>query len=468
MTRIACIASLLALLTTTAGAEKPSDFAFGIPLALDGDHAFYRVELPAPVYSGSARTDMGDLRVFNADDAIVPYAYVPHPAPAHERRPALALPLFPLFAERDRSDVSGLSLNITRNPSGTIVSVTTQDSPAAAPEPKLIGYLIDATLLQEPLSALTIVWRENTQGFTTKVRVEASEDLDRWRTVATDAPLLDLQYAGRKLTRNRVELSPVQPKYLRLSWPTSAPPLVLSAVQAELGERVVEPAHEWITATGTAVSGNDNEYEFDLGGAYPIDRIAIDLPEINAVVPAELLARATREQPWRPVASLIAYRLRQDSGEITADPTPVSAAGMRYWLLRIDPKSGGFGRGQPQLRTGWAKQEIVFAARGAGPFVIAYGNPNVGSSALPITTLVPGYQTAKDPLAAAGTARPEASTALGGKAQLRPALDVRRATLWGVLILGVLVLAWMAWRLSKQMQSSSPAGDRGRADSKPS
>jgi hypothetical protein len=38
-------------------------------------------------------------------------------------------------------------------------------------------------------------------------------------------------------------------------------------------------------------------------------------------------------------------------------------------------------------------------------------------------------------------------------ARLRPARDLRRATLWGVLVLGVVVLAWMAWRLSKQVQS---------------
>jgi hypothetical protein len=462
------LAWLLALLATAASAEKPDDFAFGIPLALDGDHAFYRVELPPAVYSGSARTDLGDLRVFNADDAMVPYAYVPRPALQHEARPAFTLPLFPLFADRDRADVSGLSLNVTRNSAGTIVSVTTPDAPANAPEPKLVGYLVDATSLAEPVSALTLGWPQPAQGVATRIRVEASDDLDRWRVLAAEAPLLDLQYGGRRLTRDRVELPPVRPKYLRLSWPAAGSPLALASVQAEFGERIVEPARQWNAVTGSVVSGNDNEYEFDLGGSYPIDRIAIELPEINAVVPGELLARATRGEPWRPVASLIAYRLRQESGEITAEATPVSASGMRYWLLRVDPKSGGFGRGKPQLRAGWVAQQIVFAARGAGPFLIAYGNPNLTSSALAVATLVPGYTTAKDPLAGAGIARPEASTPLGGQARLRPALDLRRAALWSVLVLGVVVLAWMAWRLSKQMQSTPTAQGSTQRDSKAS
>jgi len=315
---------------------------------------------------------------------------------------------------------------------------------------------------------VTLVWPEQTQGLTTRIRIEASDDLERWRTLAAEAPLLDLQYAGHRLTRDRVELPSGQPKYLRLSSPAGASPVALNAVRAEFGERVVEAARQWSEATGTAVAGNESEYEFDLGGTFPIDRVAIDLPEVNAVVPAVLLARATREQPWRPFASLIAYRLRQEGGELSADPTPVFAAGMRYWLLRADPKSGGFGRGQPRLRVGWAVQQIVFPARGRGPFVLAYGNPNFGSSALPITSLVPGYGTEKDPLAAAGTARAEASTPIGGRARLRPAIDLRRATLWSVLFLGVIVLAWMAWRLSKQMQSTPPAQRPTHPDSKTS
>lgn len=451
MKRITVLLALVATAASAEGSERPGDFAYGIPLSLEADRAFYRVELPGAVYAGSARTDLGDLRVFNADDAMVPYAYVPRPAPARQQRSPVPLPLFPLFAERDGLDASGLSLNVTRNAAGTIVSVTTRDA-QSAPERKPVGYLVDAEALTEPLKALTLEWTPPLQGMTTRVRVEASEDLASWRTLATDAPLLDLRYDGRRLLHNRVDLPAVRPKYLRLSWPAGAAP-VLDAALAEFADGLQESRREWSEATGTLLADRESEYEFDLGGRFPIDRVAIDLPEINAVVPGEFFARATREQPWRPVATLVAYRLRQESGEVSAAPTPVSGAGMRYWLLRIDPKSGGVGRGQLRLRAGWAPQDIVFAARGAGPFVIAYGNPTATSSALPIGTLVPGYAAApEDSLAAAGSARAGASASLGGTARLRPAHDLRRASLWGVLVLGVVILAWMAWRLSKQMQ----------------
>jgi hypothetical protein len=161
---------------------------------------------------------------------------------------------------------------------------------------------------------------------------------------------------------------------------------------------------------------------------------------------------------------LVTYRLRQDAGEVSAPPIAVAPAAYRYWLLRVDPKSGGLGRGQPRMRAGWIPQEIVFAARGTGPFLIAYGNAAAAPSALPVTTLVPGYGNGAEngiiALARTGAAAP-----LGSLEQAKPPREYRRATLWAVLILGVMVLAWMAWQLSRQLnapprKSGTEAGDR--------
>ena len=185
------------------------------------------------------------------------------------------------------------------------------------------------------------------------------------------------------------------------------------------------------------------------------------------MVPAQLAARAAPDEPWRPVTSLVAYRLRQDAGEVSAPPLAVVPATYRYWLLRIDPKSGGLGRGQPRMRAGWIPQEIVFAARGTGPFLIAYGNATATSSALPVTTLVPGYGNGPEALRAIAVAHPGVAAPLGRLDQAKPPRQYRRAILWAVLVVGVVVLGWMAWQLSRQLNAASPpikseadAGDR--------
>ena len=43
------------------------------------------------------------------------------------------------------------------------------------------------------------------------------------------------------------------------------------------------------------------------------------------------------------------------------------------------------------MRAGWTVREIVFAARGEGPFLLAFGNARTQPNALSIETLVPGW-----------------------------------------------------------------------------
>jgi hypothetical protein len=466
MRTLIAAAAAASVATAAGAAEKPKDFAFGIPLTVEADSAFYRAALPAAFYAGAGRADQGDLRVFNGDEAVVPYARLDSPIVTREKKPTTVLALFPLRVDEQGGDLSGLSLTINRSAGNTSVNLTTKEG-QPVPAQRLAGYLVDATGAREQISAIVLAWTPKSGGMNTRIRVETSDDLNQWRTLVGDAPLLDLEYEGRHLLLDRVELRQAPARYLRISWPPAQAPLQLDAVRAEFSDRLVETARQWTEALGSVVADKENEYQFDLGGALPVDRVAIELPELNSVVPAQLAARATPDEPWRPVTSLVAYRLRQDAGEVSAPPLVVVPATYRYWLLRVDPKSGGLGRGQPRMRAGWIPQEIVFAARGTGPFLIAYGNATATSSALPVTTLVPGYGNGPEALRAIAVAHPGVAAPLHRLDQAKPPRQYRRAILWAVLVVGVVVLGWMAWQLSGQLNAASPpikseadAGDR--------
>ena len=54
--------------------------------------------------------------------------------------------------------------------------------------------------------ALTANWSTLPRGVGMRFRVEASDDLANWRTVVSDVPLIDLEYEGRHLRRDRIEM----------------------------------------------------------------------------------------------------------------------------------------------------------------------------------------------------------------------------------------------------------------------
>lgn len=462
MKRIASI-FVGAALALAAHAQTPADFAYRRPLATTVDGAFVRVEVPAAVYEGALRNDLGDVRVFNGDGAPVPLAWLARPAAAREAAAPVSLPMFPLRVERDRADLGDLTLRIRRDAGGTSVDVATRDGAPVAGE-RIVGYLVDASETASTPTALTVALPEGAN-VSTRVRVDGSDDLAAWRTLASGAPILAVDFGGRRLSRERVDLAPGPAKYLRITVEPGQPALAIAGVRGELADRLVDPARQSRRIDGAADASSAGSYLFDLGGALPVDRIALDLPDINTVAPAQVFARRSANDAWRLVGSTVFYRLRQQDGSATSNPPwPVPVETARFWKVDIDPRAGGLGGKPPALTAMWVPQSLVFAARGAGPFELAYGSAQAKPAALPIDTLVPGFDARRTP-ATFAVATVGESTVPPALAALRQPVDVKRWLLWAALGLATLVLGGMAYALSKQMRA--PAEGRDTVASSP-
>jgi len=441
---------LLLSQSSAFGAERPEDFAYGMPIHADAQDALYELEIPAAVYRGVTRTDLGDVRVFNGQGEVVPHALRPRASSSSESGATVNLPGFPIYGEvSDR--IEDLNVRVEKRADGTIVSVRGPAKTSASKKPQR-GYLLDASALRQAIQALRFEWQSGADGFVGSVRVEGSDDLSAWTTIADHAALVRLTFGGHQLEQNRVELRGVRFKYLRVSWPENQKPLESLSVVAELAAGVVSPRRVWQIISGEGVAGQAGEYRYDLGGPFPFDRLRVDLPQLNSLVQLQILSRAKSDEPWRLKTSATAYRLRRDETEVSSPEIALTNVGERYWLLRVDQKGGGVGDGVPILQIGWPPQKLVFAARGAGPFQLVYGNSAAKAAVFPIDSLIPGYKT--DAEFKVRTASLGEQVTLAGAARLRAQTDYKKWTLWGILILGVFVLAAMAYRLARQVKTT--------------
>jgi len=75
---------LLLSQSSAFGAERPEDFAYGMAIRADAQDALYEIEIPAAVYRGVTRADLGDVRVFNGQGEVVPHSLRPRAAASSE------------------------------------------------------------------------------------------------------------------------------------------------------------------------------------------------------------------------------------------------------------------------------------------------------------------------------------------------------------------------------------------------
>lgn len=446
-------AALLACALLAMPAAHGADYAHRIELAIPGAQFAYRVKLPDAVHRGATRADLADLRVVNAAGEPVPFGFAGGAGRADAPADSVALPLFPVTRALAAS-AGDFELKVRRNADGSVVALASAAAPRAADAREVAFWLADLSRLPRGITGLAFDWR-TAPGLAAAARIEAGDDLRTWRTLAGRAPLLDLAVGGERLRRDAVEFAATRARYLRIHIEREAGPAPEGlALRATLAAPDTAPPRERIEAAGARAPDQPLEVAFDLGGLWPVDRVEFRLPQPNTLVPAELLVRDRTDEPWRALARTVVYRIDAAGAQADSPALALPATTARHWLLRADARSGGFGTGELRLVAGYAARHLVFVARGSGPFRVEYGRRtapgarDAASAALPLATLLPDYRAGAEWALAEAT--PGAALTVDAAAaapSLANTLDLRKATLWGLLVAAVGLLGFIAWRL---------------------
>ena len=163
---------------------SPGDFAFGLPIITTQEAAAYRFPLPFGVYQDSVRKDLGDIRLFNAGGVAVPFSLLRPAVQAPIRKPAIALPVFPLRAG-SRVVIDGI--HVTIDSPRSAINLQTQNGSGG--DLSANEYILDGRALDSGVSALRMSWPEAASDYSGRASVEASDDLGSWRTVVAGAPI---------------------------------------------------------------------------------------------------------------------------------------------------------------------------------------------------------------------------------------------------------------------------------------
>jgi len=452
---------IVALLLSPSMADamlRPADFAYGMPLSLEENGAVYRLFVPREVYGTVARDDLGDIRIFNSADAVVPHILRRPKKKSEIIELTKALPFFPLYREENRTGKEGLSVRIEKGRDGAIINVESDDA-VIDKDRKLSGYIIDAGRHEGRIYELDISWQKERENFVTTVSVEYSHDLTHWSNQVPRATLARMRFSGQEISRKRIQLPAKTARYLRLSWPAGRDGVEVKEILAV--KRSGEPERENIWTALKGEPGPDDAkkgitaYEYDSAARLPVDRVRLRFAEKNTLVKARLFSRPDQEATWRYRQSGIFYELSFDQTSLVQDTVSVGLSPDRYWRVEIEEGASGDPGNIPIIELGWVPYELLFVARGEGPFMLAYGSARLGeeglnNSAPELLTQVMGED--EDALLKEAVLLPK--TVLGGPELLvpePPPLPWRKWLLWGILVVGVGIIARMALSLGKGM-----------------
>lgn len=453
-----------------------------------GEGPYYRLNLPVAIYQTAAHVDLRDVRVHNANGELVPHAWLQNESTTQEITSRL-VDFFPITSTAGRntkdtpSDLNDLSLEFKQNADGSLLRVRTKIS--ADKRATKTDSIIDVSQIKGNLLQARFEVDENAEGLF-PFSLDASDDLRHWYTISNEEQIAILKRPNGKIERLTSELYGKRAKFLRLRWHDAAATINIKSITIDsvIQNDVAAPL-QWSTIIKSARCA-ENYCDYLLPANTPIDSLRINLNEANTLAsimvlgqlpprgaeqyhyhrnPLHILRHKTRPQNdpastlvW--LAQAVSYRLTQGDGEIRSENLAMDGGIYTHLRIQTEGEIGMLGKVAPSIQVGTMPRSLIFLGRGSAPYSLTWGAEVKQASALPLATLIPGYQP-KQALAASDAIvdipfklSPTINAAQEPIAlvhQEQTTKPEKKLWLWAALVVGLVLLGGMAWSLFKSM-----------------
>jgi len=449
----------LAMLPVLAAAETaitPGDFIHSHKLKITLEGAIHSFTLPRFVYEGLIQSQRLDLAVFNSNAEIVPFTVRESTPPTIVNLPEVMIPFYELPPDSRAESLSGvgpLDIYVQTSAGGQIVSIT---SSGRRDELRERRYILDFSSIEERGEAVRRELRLAMPDITLSARVSVfeSRDLRDWRPLLTDAPLLQLQSGGSRLISDRIELPRAPRRYVLLRVQDVDPSFELEGVWYSVTIQTGDFEKDANTAEieGTPITdGGSPAFEYDTLGAFPISGVNFLLQEPGFHW-IRLFSRSEVNGEWRARATMSLSMIMSQDGSVTSNaPTTTNMLEDRFWRIEFDRAFSG---APPVMEIRWRPAEVFFMAQGGGSYALLFGSARrdslsalqnasfLGSTYAAAAEIGSPIDPAENPLLAPGSAHTSKTP--------REEAEWQRYLVWGLLVLGGVMLSVMAFKLLKK------------------
>lgn len=437
------------LFSSAVAAAGLNDFAKLWPVAATTEGA-YTVTLTPDIYAQLTTRDLTDLAAFNADGEAL--AFGPMPAsvapPASSWREAA---WFALPAELP-PEAGDLSLHITRTTSGELSLDATLSHGSLD---SVQAFLVDVRAKDSVVEGIAFDLGMNAPDFNARVTVEASDDLQSWRTIVSAATVAQLRHGDQSLVRRHIDLSPQETEYLRIRVLTPGQRIPLHGVRLLLRPQGLlrrHPPRQWMHAEFLRKEGR--AYFYRLPAPMPVDMVNVQLGEENRLAHFSVSARQENARHWGYVGQMTAFRLRGAGVSIDNEPMEVGSNRLPEWRIESSVDLAK----TPVLDFAYYPETWMLLTHGRAPYAIAAGSSWARRDSFPLELLLNQVRDKLGEDWRPAATELGASQPAGGPAALKAYNrdQIKSWVLWGVLILAACIIVWMVLRL---LRAPPPAAE---------
>ena len=436
------------------------DFLYQIPLQTDvSDEATaYALQLPQVIYEKSHHVMLHDLRVKNIQGDDVPMRLAL--SQDDIKQPSLSASTLPIFSLNHTVKTPLRSKQVSTTWQGGVkqfnveTSELVKDYIRSQESVFRDRFLLDASRLnQTPVTALELAWRFKTPGNRVfYVEVKGSHDLSNWQTLLSRHKLIEINTGQRVVLENTIQLNNSTYTYYQLRFLDEPVPEVFEIKALLKSEVVKQPLMKLKVNDFKVLEAEKNAHTitWDTGGYFPVESVELLFDYKNLMADVQLYSRTSKEMSWQRVKSGQLYQLGSGDMRVEKNTLSFRSKHHRYW--KLNTQSGISSQWIKGVSISWRPHQLQFLAQGNGPYSLFFGAGDLKTVAADRwyqqLNLELKHNFFSDQIKA------------GQLKELMPEIKVReikqkhsieRWLFWGLLVLVLGVLFYMASRLLKEV-----------------
>lgn len=439
----------LCMTLTVANAENNDptmqEFYAGSEILVKEDKPLQQILVPYHVYEAIKSPNLNDLRVFNAENGLVPHRISTQKKNAQTNTKILS------YAKLT-SNSSGLESLIEKyKSSGVDISLNLRAMDKDSSTTNADVYIGELGALDGNATELNLDWQLNQEvsAFFT-ADIDVSDDFKNWQSVAKGVNLAQLNTNDAIVKHSQIKLKHFAKKFYRLSLYGERRPDIKKI------ELLVSQQQERPFSISEDIAGrhdeNNNKLMYYVQSAKIIKRqLKVQIPENNVVASCRVYSRDSDDSNWTHRGSGTVYKITNNGKTLKNEIIHLAATSDRHWKLEVVSRGSGFEQKSPVVNFLWQPHVLTFVARGGSPFVLAYGSATYASTLVSQNSFFDTASNDEESLIAHASMSTKIDL-FGGEEVLKEDLikvTPKNMILWGVLVFGSLLLLFMAFSMLK-------------------
>ncbi|MES1190910.1 MAG: DUF3999 family protein [Steroidobacter sp.] len=439
---VAMLAGVFAISVAAKPVAEPGlhDFAEGIELITHSSQPLQELTLPDRVYATMTQWNAADIRIFNANGQSVPYALCPAMTNDDITQHAM-VPVYGL----DASSTSIKGNNITlRTSDGTQLNVHGDDTTRFRSN---ASYVLDLSKIDHAVTSIKLDWSTPSGDSETALQVFSSNDLSHWQLISNTKLLRAISADHATLEQSGISLPAARYQYLRIE-PSGA--LTIHHAQAEYQIAATPAQPVWYSAGAPYGTDDIHELRYENSHRAPVSFLRITPHVENSSLHVTVQSRDREDHAWQTQWSGEVFDVSDGNQHRHNDIIHVPATYALEWRLLFAENSEP-PASAPSFELGYLPMQLRFLAQGQGPYMLAFGNAGVSTSkAQQCDSLLSGISEQEKRKLTGAPAIGELHILAGSNAlKLRHAIPARTLILWGILLVGVVIIVRSALSMLK-------------------